>query len=99
MISRWSLLFALALCACTPTAEQSPPVEAPKPAPAAAPTNQASDPSADRRPVSEAPFTPESAQGAANVVQTYFALLEAGRHEAALGLWSDGGRAADRSAA
>lgn len=50
-------------------------------------------------PVSEAPFTAESAQGAATVVQTYFALLEAGRHEDARRLWSDGGRAANRDAA
>jgi membrane-bound inhibitor of C-type lysozyme len=33
----------------------------------------------DRTPVSEAPFTPESAQGAANVVQTFYAHLEAGK--------------------
>ncbi|MGA0607076.1 MliC family protein [Phenylobacterium sp. VNQ135] len=33
----------------------------------------------DRTPVSEAPFTPESAQGAANVVQTFYAYLEAGK--------------------
>lgn len=30
----------------------------------------------DKTPISEAPFTPGSAQGAANVVQTYYALLE-----------------------
>ncbi|MEG3175896.1 hypothetical protein U1872_06615 [Sphingomonas sp. RB3P16] len=29
----------------------------------------------DRTPISEAPFTPDSAQGAANVVQTYYALI------------------------
>jgi len=33
----------------------------------------------DRTPVSEAPFTPESAQGAANVVQTFYAHLSAGK--------------------
>lgn len=33
----------------------------------------------DRTPISEAPFTPESAQGAANVVQTFYAHLEAGK--------------------
>jgi membrane-bound inhibitor of C-type lysozyme len=37
----------------------------------------------DRTPVSEAPFTPTSAQGAANVVQTYFALLGEGKVSAA----------------
>lgn len=34
----------------------------------------------DMTPVSEAPFTPDSAQGAANVVQTYYALIEAGKY-------------------
>lgn len=33
----------------------------------------------DRTPISEAPFTPTSAQGASNVVQTYYALVESGR--------------------
>lgn len=33
----------------------------------------------DRTPISESPFTPESAQGAADVVQTFYALLESGR--------------------
>jgi hypothetical protein len=45
----------------------------------------------DRTPVSEAPFTPESAQGAANVVQTYYALVEAGKFAEARRLRSDGG--------
>lgn len=47
----------------------------------------------DRTPVSEAPFTPQSAQGAANVVQTYYALIGAGKYAEAWDLWSDGGRA------
>jgi len=34
----------------------------------------------DRRPVSEAPFTTTSAQGGADVVQTYFALIESARY-------------------
>ena len=37
----------------------------------------------ERTPVSEASFTPESAQGAANVLQTYYALIEAGKYEEA----------------
>ena len=45
----------------------------------------------DRTPVSEAPFTADSAQGAANVVQTYYAFLEAGRYDEAWRLWSDSG--------
>lgn len=47
----------------------------------------------DRTPVSEAKFTPDSAQGAANVVQTYYALVESGRYAQAWALWSDGGKA------
>lgn len=34
----------------------------------------------DGTPVSEAPFTADSAQGAANVLQTYYALIEAGKY-------------------
>jgi hypothetical protein len=53
----------------------------------------------DRTPVTEAPFTEDSAQGAANVVQTFFALVEAGRHEQAWQLWSTGAKANGMSAA
>ena len=53
----------------------------------------------DRTPISEAPFTATSAQGAANVVQTYHGLLEAGRYGEAWRLWSDGGRASGMSEA
>jgi len=44
----------------------------------------------DKTPISEAPFTPTSAQGAANVVQSYFALMEQARAEEAAQLRSDG---------
>jgi len=47
----------------------------------------------DRTPVSEAPFTPDSAQGAANVVQTYYALIGEGKYARARSLWEDGGMA------
>jgi len=47
----------------------------------------------DRTPLSEAPFTETSAQGAANVVQTYYALLGAGEYGRAYRLWSGRGRA------
>jgi hypothetical protein len=53
----------------------------------------------DRTPISEAPFAETSAQGAANVVQTYQGLLEAGRYGEAWRLWSDGGRASGMSEA
>lgn len=49
-----------------------PPVEPPSPGtPGGLPD--------DRTPIAETPFTPESAQGAANVVQSFYGLLEAGR--------------------
>lgn len=53
----------------------------------------------DRTPISEASFTPDSAQGAANVVQTYYALLEQGKYRQAWALWDDGGRASGMTAA
>jgi membrane-bound inhibitor of C-type lysozyme len=53
----------------------------------------------DRTPVSEAPFTPTSAQGAANVVQTYYAAVGEGDFAQAWGLWSDGGRASNMTQA
>jgi membrane-bound inhibitor of C-type lysozyme len=46
-------------------------------------------------PVSEAPFTEASAQGAANVVQTYYALLEAGKYGQAYRLWEPGAAGMD----
>jgi hypothetical protein len=60
----------------------------------AAPANAvATAPPADQAPVSEAPFAETSAQGAANVVQAYYALLESGRAAEAFRLWSGGGEA------
>ncbi len=44
----------------------------------------------DRTPLDERPFSPESAQGAANVVQTYYALVESGRVAEAAKLRVDG---------
>lgn len=52
----------------------------------------------DRRPVSEGPFTPQSAQGAANVVQTYYALVAEKKYPEAWALWSDGGKASGMAA-
>lgn len=49
----------------------------------------------DRTPVSEAPFTPDSAQSAANVVQTYYALISEGKYARARSLWENGGMASD----
>jgi membrane-bound inhibitor of C-type lysozyme len=44
----------------------------------------------DRTPISEAPFTPTSAQGAADVVQTYYALIGEGKYAEAGRLRADG---------
>lgn len=52
----------------------------------------------DKTPISEAPFTPDSAQGAANVVQTYYALLGDKKYAEARNLWSDGGKASGQTA-
>jgi hypothetical protein len=52
----------------------------------------------DRTPISEAPFTAESAQGAANVLQTYFALIGEGKYRQAWALWGQGGQASGLSA-
>lgn len=56
-------------------------------------------PRGDSTPVPEAPFTPTSAQGAANVVQTYYALLESRRYADAWRLWGGGGAASGKSLA
>ncbi|MBR7619149.1 hypothetical protein JKL49_07075 [Phenylobacterium sp. 20VBR1] len=69
-----------------PVQDPSAPVEAPAPgSPAGLPD--------DRTPISEAPFTPQSAQGAANVVQTYYALIGEKKYAKAWALWGDGGKA------
>lgn len=45
--------------------------------------------------MSEAPFTADSAQGAANVVQTYYALLESKKYREAHRLWGPASDLAD----
>ncbi|MDO8801692.1 hypothetical protein [Phenylobacterium sp.] len=74
-----------------PTEDPNAPVEAPAPgSPAGLPD--------DRTPISEAPFTPQSAQGAADVVQTYFALIGEKKYAQAWALWGDGGKASGMTA-
>lgn len=71
---------------CTRKVEAFPPVEPPAPGtPGGLPD--------DRTPISEAPFKPQSAQGAADVVQTYFAHIGQKDYAKAWALWSDGGKA------
>ena len=68
----------------------SPPALAPAPEPVpAAPAPAAIE---DRTPASEAPFSSESAQGAANVLQTYYALIERGQYDEAFRLREPGKR-------
>jgi membrane-bound inhibitor of C-type lysozyme len=51
----------------------------------------------DKTPVSEAPFKPTSAQGAADVVQTYYAHLGARAYGKAWSLWGEGGQASGKA--
>ncbi|MDO8380357.1 hypothetical protein [Phenylobacterium sp.] len=78
--------------ASVPAEDPNAPVEAPAPgSPAGLPD--------DRTPISEAPFTPQSAQGAADVVQTYFALIGEKKYAQAWSLWAAGGAASGMTAA
>ena len=52
----------------------------------------------DRTPLSEAPFSPTSAQGAGNVLQTYYALVSEGHYNDAWKLWTQGGEGSGMSA-
>jgi hypothetical protein len=52
----------------------------------------------DRTPLSEAPFSPTSAQGAGNVLQTYYALVSERRYNDAWKLWTQGGEGSGVSA-
>jgi hypothetical protein len=99
-------IVACGLAACSPEAPPSgnsvnhstmaersdTPVPAPEPAPAAdaSPAPRPVPPASDRTPVDEAPFAEDGAQGAANVVQTYHALIEAGKYREAYRLWEPG---------
>lgn len=102
----FAVLLALSACQRSTSTPAAPPQPAPQPSTVTAPTLKPVEPPApgspgglpdDRTPISEAPFTPQSAQGAANVVQTYFALLEGGKYADAWGLWADGGKASGAS--
>ncbi|MEO7679817.1 MAG: hypothetical protein ABIS14_03860 [Sphingomonas sp.] len=47
----------------------------------------------DRTPIAEASATPDSAQGAATIVETYYALLGEGKYSRAWALWDGDGKA------
>ena len=79
----------LMLAACSSEQEQVPDSnETTNVVPAPAPSEPAPPP--DTNVASEEPFAPTSAQGAANVVQTYYALLEAKKFVEAHKLWTTG---------
>lgn len=102
----WALLALLAGCGQSPDRETPPANEvsaaqAPAPAPAApVPSAQPDLPegvSADRTPLDERPQPPQSAQGAATVVETYFALLADHKYGEAWRLWANDGQASGMS--
>jgi hypothetical protein len=78
-------------------AAPSPPVAA-APAAPPAPGSPGGLPD-DRTPVAEVPFADTSAQGAANLVQTYYALIEAGHYGEARRQWAGEGEASGASEA
>ncbi len=91
-MTRSLVLLSFLICSCG-SSEAPPPVEpqrdaasrVPPPLEPPAPGEPGGLPD-DRTPVSEARFTPESAQGAANLLQTYYALIEAGKYAEAFRL-------------
>ena len=84
--------------AISPTPPAPAPASAPPPLDPPAPGTPGGLPD-DRTPLSEAPFTAGSAQGAADVVQRYYALLGEGKYAEARSLWADGGKASGSSPA
>jgi hypothetical protein len=93
-----ALLLLLAACGRAP---DPPPAPVPPPKPIVqAPMTPVEPPAPgtpgglpdDRTPISEAPFAPNSAQGAADVVQTYYALIGEGKYAQAWALWGDAGK-------
>jgi hypothetical protein len=98
------VLLCLALAACgkpasTPAQSSAVPAVSP-PQPVAYPPVEPREPGTpggfpdDRTPLSEAPFTPTSAQGAADVMQHYYALIGQKRYAEALRLWGPAGQSA-----
>lgn len=88
------IVLAIALAAgCQNPAEDAPAPDAtPKTTAATAPGKPGGPPD-DRTPAAERPIADTSPEGAAQVLQSYFASLEAKDYAAAWKLWSDGGKA------
>lgn len=111
-MKRWVLAVPVLLAACGPAPSSPPPASPPPPPPSqpAPPPAQAPvEPIApgqpgglpdDRTPLPEGPIDPKSAQGAAQVVQTYYALIGEKKYADAWALWQgDSGMSADEFAA
>lgn len=79
-----------------PAPQRNQPADAPLAPPAPGQPGGLPD---DRTPVAEGPFAETSPQGAASVLERYFALIEQRRYADAWRLWSDQGRASGRSEA
>jgi hypothetical protein len=74
----------------------APPSSDGKPAPAPpTPAAPASESAKSDSLKSEVPVAPRSAEGAAQLVRTYFALVEAGRRAEAARLWEEAGKASE----
>ena len=92
------LAAALALAACQ--SETAPAPDAPaSPSPLATAPGQPGGLPDDRTPIAEGPIDDTSAQGAGQVLQRYYAALEAKEYDAAWRLWSDGGAGSGQDAA
>lgn len=70
----------------------------PSPAPSPSATVAASEPAVPPETVAERPFSPESEQGAGDVVQRYYALIGEGRYAQAWRLWDGAGQASGMTA-
>ena len=93
-MTRRLVLLSFLACSCGSSEAPPPPAEPrqetasrvpPRPLEPPSPGERGGLPD-DRTPVSEAAFAPESAQGAANVLQTYYALIEARKYAEAFRL-------------
>jgi hypothetical protein len=103
------VLLALLLAGCgkpvpaTPEPAPAPAAAAKPQQPVAYPPVQPREPGTpggfadDRTPLSEAPFAPTSAQGAADVMQHYYALIGQKRYAEALKLWGPASQIAPAS--
>ncbi len=98
----------LAACGPAPSSPSPPPAPPPvQPAPPPAPGQTPVEPippgqpgglADDRTPLPEGPIDPKSGQGAAQVVQTYYALLGEKKYAQAWKLWSGQGEASGMTA-